>query len=294
LATIERALAGGAKSIPGGIDRPVGALDPNAKWRVYFEATDHRDTGMIEIGSIARATRGIASGHNGFFLKRRSEIEAEGLDMDWFVPAIGRSEHVARGTFTVSDFDRLDVADRPVWLLRVPPDINPLPDALRRLFATPEAIEASGRYLCRTRSPWWDIERRPVAPLWVGVFSRGSMKIVRNLTAAVTLQAFHIILPRADADPETGALLSAYFRTDLFVLEFARQRREYGHGLVKVEPKDIEAILVPHFAAMTALERATILEAERRIADGTSDLEHKDIALIEAVLADFREEARAA
>jgi hypothetical protein len=68
--------------------------------------------------------------------------------------------------------------------------------------------------------------------------------------------------------PELADLLAGYMRTNRFAAEFARQRREYGNGLVKVEPGDLEQILVPDFSALDPASQAEAVRLERQIEAG--------------------------
>lgn len=288
---LEPALAADSSCLPIGIRRKVSALDPDEKWRGYFDEGDVVTDGLVKLRTFARVTRGIATGHNRFFIRKRSEINALGLDIAWFIPCIGKADLVRGDVFTQADLDRLDREDRAIWLLAVPA-VDPMPHALARLLSGPDAEEAKTRYLCANRATWYQMEVRKASPMWVGVFSRGPMKIIRNGTGAVTLAAFHTMTPHL-GQSDAGLLLSAYFRTRLFEREFVRQRREYGRGLVKVEPKDVEDMLVPDFRLLAPAARAEVIRSERKIQAGTA-ASKRVIERIEELLTASPEAAEAA
>lgn len=263
---LEPALSASSSRLAIGVQRATSSLDPDEKWRGYFDEGDVVTDGLVKLRTFARVKRGIATGHNQFFIRKASEIKSLGLNPTWFVPCIGKAGLVRGDAFTSSDLARLDADDRAIWLLSVPPGLEH-PPALVAFLASPLAEEAQERYLCASRSIWYQMEVRHPSPLWVGVFSRGSMKTIRNSTGALTLAAFHTMTPRADF-ADGALLLSAYFRTTLFEREFVRQRREYGHGLVKVEPKDVEDMLVPDFRCLTKSATDEVVRLERRIQSG--------------------------
>lgn len=261
LAALEPAVAQAESALSFGRLYEPSKLDPDAKWRTLFTSEEAAPTGFVRLGEFARATRGIATGHNAFFLRRGSELDAAGVDRKYFTPCIGRSEYVPAGAFTSEDLSWLEGQDLPIWLLSATPDDVASDPTLVAFLDSPSGHKARESYLTQHRKVWYVMESRPVAPIWIGTFSRGAVKVVRNQTEALTLACYHIVRPR---QPEFADLISAYLRTDRFVRELARQRREYGSGLIKVEPKDLENVLIPDLRTFSKERRQAILRAEKR------------------------------
>lgn len=101
------------------------------------------------------------------------------------------------------------------------------------------------KYLTSKRNPWYLIENRPPAPIWVGVFNRNGIKFVRNEAGISNLTTFHCIYPLNNLfnNIETD-LLFAYLLTDIAKQIFNDNRREYGDGLKKFEPNDLNNALM--------------------------------------------------
>lgn len=101
------------------------------------------------------------------------------------------------------------------------------------------------KYLTSKRNPWYLLENRPPAPIWAGVFNRNGIKFVRNEAKISNLTAFHCIYPVSNlfSNVETD-LLFAYLLTDIAKQIFNDNRREYGDGLKKFEPNDLNNALM--------------------------------------------------
>jgi adenine-specific DNA-methyltransferase len=90
------------------------------------------------------------------------------------------------------------------------------------------------------RKPWYKLENRLPAPILVGVFNRKGLKFIRNEANITTLTTFHCIylaenlFQNIDID-----LLFAYLLTDTAKEIFDDEAREYGNGLKKFEPNDL-------------------------------------------------------
>lgn len=96
------------------------------------------------------------------------------------------------------------------------------------------------RHLTSHRKPWFAVEKRHPAPIWVSVFNRSGLRFVRNEAGVANLTTFHCIYPQPSLFNEvTTDLLFAYLISDTAKLIFEDNMREYGNGLKKFEPNDL-------------------------------------------------------
>ncbi len=98
-------------------------------------------------------------------------------------------------------------------------------------------------YLCSHRKPWFSMEKGNIAPILASVFSRDSTRFILNQAHTLNLAAFHGVYPNFDDELMTKALL-CYFNSGICGEIQVIARREYGGGLHKFEPKDLEKLLV--------------------------------------------------
>lgn len=224
-----------------------GDLQPNRKWTPLF----NRDSGTHakpsceavgrKLSDVARCVRGIATGANDYFTLRESDRLRHGLEVLDLAPCVTKAPHVTGERFTDEDFACLRDADQRVYLL------NPRPDLSKAVESYLEEGRRQGvhlRYLPSHRPVWYRPEERPVAPIWVSVFARGRFKFVRNEARALSLTAFHAVYPKFNGDTGVSDLFD-YLISDAAQAALVDHRRIYAEGLLKVEPRDVEAMPIP-------------------------------------------------
>ena len=109
------------------------------------------------------------------------------------------------------------------------------------------------RYLTRVRQTWYQLEHRTPAPILFGVFSRGRLKVVRNLTGAVNFACFHSFYPNIFGRQLIDKLF-AYLLSDWGQEVLKTNKRSYGDGLDKFEPGDLNECLCPNQAQLDLLD----------------------------------------
>lgn len=96
------------------------------------------------------------------------------------------------------------------------------------------------KFLTASRNPWYALEKRPPAPIWVSVFNRTGLRFVRNNANVSNLTTFHCVYPQQHLFSDISVdLLFAYLLTPTARQIFEDNSREYGNGLKKFEPNDL-------------------------------------------------------
>ncbi|HLP42214.1 MAG TPA: N-6 DNA methylase [Fibrobacteria bacterium] len=259
---------------PGTRREPAEAIDPGAKWRGYWDDTFPEGYGgKMVLGDWARVARGIATGCNAFFVLGEPERLAAGLPENCLLPCVARARDAEGPVFRPEDLTALRSAGRPAWLLDAEGKDHP---GIKAYLERGIRDGAHLRFLTSRRSPWYALEERPPAPLWVSVFSRGGdVRPVLNLAGARNLTAFHAVYPAGPAATAAGLsqenvslLLFAWLLTPRARSLARAQAREYGSGLEKLEPKDLAAVPVPDFARLGKAAVGRILALVAALAEG--------------------------
>jgi len=111
-----------------------------------------------------------------------------------------------------------------------------------------DAGEAAGlhlRYVCRTRDPWYRVEEVAPAPLLVGYMARGGVRVFTNRAGAVHLNLLHGVYPRPGTPARLVARLRRYLESPAGQAAALTAARRYARGLIKLEPRDVEDIVIP-------------------------------------------------
>ena len=115
------------------------------------------------------------------------------------------------------------------------------------------------KYLTSHRNPWYAIEDRPPAPILVTVFSRNGIRFVRNEAKVYNLTSFHCVYVHPVFIQKVD-LLMAYLLTDIAKEIFNDEKREYGDGLDKFEPNDLNKAKIVDLGIITPKSESKILE----------------------------------
>lgn len=237
-------------------------LPYDSKWTPIISAffsQNQLPVDFCQLSFYGAFTRGIATGANDFFGLRKSTIEGWNLPEDNLCKCLTKSQQVKTAIFTEEDFLRLYYADQPVYCLDVKDRKNP---QIINYLKTGEKLGYHQRYLTKTRSHWYKIERRNPAPILFGVFSRGRLKVIRNLTTAINFTCFHCFYPNIFGDTLINKLF-VYLLSDMGQNILKANKRSYGGNLDKFEPGDLNDSLCPNqtqFALIDEREALGVIE----------------------------------
>lgn len=245
------------------IEYEKSELDAKHKWRSFFPGsrrTSTKNAKLVPFAEYGRFSRGIATGANAYFAIRPSVAAAFELPVECLIPCISKAHHAPAKLFTRQDFDALKLADKPVYLFdgEAAEGVT-----VSRYLRSGRAAGYHERYLTRMRSPWYALEKRQPGRIWVGVFGRQGIRFVWNESDCISLTCFHVFQPDEPGRkflPILFLYLNSSTGKDLLEL----QKREYGDGLEKYEPNDINNSLAAdfHLLEQADLRRLEILQVE--------------------------------
>jgi adenine-specific DNA-methyltransferase len=213
-------------------------LNPDIKWRSYYQKQNADNyQNLVPFSNYAKTMRGIATGANHYFIFNQSKAKQFAIPEQALLPCICRSADVKQAFFTTQHFEALKKLDNNIFLLNL---ANSDSASVNDYLTLGEQQAINKGFLTARRNPWYSLEHRPPAPIWIGVFNRTGLRFIRNEAGILNLTTFHGIYPTAtNLIPENIDLLFAYLLTDIAKDIFADNRREYGNGLQKFEPNDI-------------------------------------------------------
>jgi len=170
-------------------------------------------------------------------------------------PCIAKATDATGLVFTREKFSALAASDRRCYLF------NPRHDgpALAAYLQAGERAGIPQRHLPSHRPVWYLPENRAVADIWVGVFSRESVKFILNTSGAKNLTCFHGLYAKPSHKAK-APLATLYLNSSWGREAFAQVNRFYGDGLNKLEPKDVEALPCPVFPDLTPEQTDAIMQ----------------------------------
>lgn len=238
-------------------------IRPDEKWRKYLFHENRRSyRNLVNLSRFCLVSRGIATGANDFYCLNRSKIQKYKIDMKYISECICRSADVKSNIFTKDNFKRLSEQDKTVYLLDIKDKVS---GGLTEYIRLGENEGVDKKYLPSCRNPWYLMEQKATAPIWVSTAGRGKIKFVRNLAGAKTLTTFHSVYIHEEFKDDTDFIF-CYFLTPIAQTIIRNNRKALGNGLEKFQPNDFNT------AQMLDLTRVS-LEDRRKVLEMYHDLE---------------------
>lgn len=252
-------------------------LDANVKWKQYYEqisASQYHN--LVPFKTFAKVSRGIATGANNYFTCNLSKLDDFNIKEEYVLPCICHSQDVNTPIFTTDDFCLLSKENKNVYLFN---GCSAKEDpAVKEYIKLGELQGINNRYLTASRSPWYSIENRPPSPIWVSVFNRSGLRFVRNEANVHNLTTFHCVYNNGGIDTD---VLFTYLITNVAKQIFLDNSRQYGNGLVKFEPNDLNEGMVVDLSLLTRQETTFVKEVYKQIRV-CSDKFQKLVALLDS------------
>lgn len=211
-------------------------LDYKKKWRIYYKKQySFNEAKLVSFSTYAKVVRGIATGANDYFTFNKTKQKENDISNNHLIPCITKSNQIKSNFFTETDYQALHNNDARVMLFNGKATEN---KSSEQYIKVGETLNIHTRHLTSKRKPWYSLENRLPAPILVGVFNRKGLKFIRNETNVKNLTSFHCIYPNMLLNSKMD-LFFAYLLTDVAKNIFNNNKREYGGGLEKFEPNDL-------------------------------------------------------
>src|SRR5262245_36577344 len=242
---------------------PAASLARERKWTRFPACGLRPSAGSPVIADFFRIKRGLATGHNGYFILSAEELKTRMLPEHCFRPILPSPRYLRTDEVT-ADAKGNPLLERRLFLLDPTHGEDEIRERFPELWSYLEAGKAAKfheRYLCRRRSPWYAQENRPPAPIVCTYLGREDAKSGRpfrfilnhsEATAANVYLAMYPLpsLSRALAmDPQLIRRIWQVLNS-LTPDQLLGEGRVYGGGLRKLEPGELSNVPVPEIATL--------------------------------------------
>ncbi|MBR6450432.1 MAG: N-6 DNA methylase [Fibrobacter sp.] len=244
-------------------------LDCNEKWIKYFEnkKKNVESRNLIPLSLVGKVKRGIATGSNTFFSLNRTKIKEFRLSSETCVPCVSKSPDIKTLIFDKKEFEKLYSMDKKVFLFN---GEDASTDYDRSYIKHGEQIEVNKGFLTSHRTPWYALENKPPAPIWVSVFNRGNIKVIRNEAGVKNLTTFHGLYTNGLNEQEIN-ILFCYLLTSTANRILKQNKREYGDGLDKFEPNDLNNSKIIDVKNLAGEIKSRVLTCYNQLKNSHSD-----------------------
>ena len=245
-----------------------GALPPDAA-ALLAELARRADVARLD--ALASVSIGYVTGANGFFHlspNRAAELELEARHLR---PALFRSRALRGLAFTHCDWSD-GCADGSAGYLFLPGSSEE--PAVRAYLAHGDALGVPQGTKARQRSPWFRVTRAAPPDMALTPMANRSLRLALNEAGAVVSNTLYAVGLRRGALALDGRVMALAMLTSLGRASAEVEGHALGGGLLKLEPAEARAVLLPLPAAggRDGAQAATaVAKADAALRAGDSD-----------------------
>ncbi len=201
------------------------------------------DERVSVLGDFASVDIGIVTGANDFFVL--SQESAASFDQELLKPAVCKAAQIAGARLSPEDHhDLVRSGQRSLMLVA---DASTSKEALESIqihLGRGRRAGLHGRYKCRIRDPWWalPIPKRGPPDVLLTYCSNVHPRLAVNEARVLNTNTIHGL--RLSDDIAADALTVGFYNS-LTLLSAELVGRSYGGGVLKLEPTEAEALLMP-------------------------------------------------
>ncbi|MBI1816296.1 MAG: helix-turn-helix transcriptional regulator [Deltaproteobacteria bacterium] len=213
-----------------------------------------RDGVLRRLGDLVHIDSGIVSGANHFF--QLTAARAAGIDPTFLRPLLPTANANPGLIVHAADWEAWRNAGKPSFLLTIPPAAK-LNRATRAYLDDGERQGLPARATCRRRPVWYVLPRTP-APAALLTYLCGRLpRMLLNDASVTHVNALHSVRPRAGVN--TAAVAASFLNTAA-LLGCELLGRHMGNGVLKLEPAEVENLLVAYPPHLDDGERTALLD----------------------------------
>lgn len=218
-------------------------LSLEGRWSHLTRSSEKPPEGYVELGEICRVHRGTVTGANGVWIAGAHSV---GLPETVLFPTITRAREVLEADGLLADSNKLR------RVIDLPADLDELDTAERKavvkFLKVAKAMGASTGYVASHRKAWWAVGLRAAAPIISTYMARRPPGFIINKADARHINIAHGLYPRENLGEVIQNRLVAFLQTNIS----QRSGRTYAGGLTKFEPREMERLIVPGPALLSA------------------------------------------
>lgn len=240
LTTHQASLGSDMSRTTTGTVRPRTGATPADFGRWLWPQRSTRHGATVDLNTLARVRRGVATGANQFFFL--DDTRAGDLPGSALQPALRRLRHADSDVLDAESHAAIGDAGLPRWLLALWDEKALEDDEVQYLLSRGKQQGVHLGYLTSDRKDWYIVERIEPPHILLGLASKGRLRAVRNDIRAIPSNSMYGIYL---TDIELAGPLVAWLNGSEGQLALKVVGRHYSNGLIKLEPRAVLRVAVP-------------------------------------------------
>jgi hypothetical protein len=230
------------------------------KWSTIFLENTLTHANTFEgtrLGDIFKVKRGIATGANDFFIINKKIIEKHEIPEKFLIPTLPAPRFLTSRTIEKNLIE--DSPTNQLYILNINLDKKELKKQYPKTYEyilIGEKEKINRLYLTKSRKIWYKMEERKSAPIICSYSGRKSkkgesIKFFRNKSKAIVINSYYNLYPKPiifEKIKDTEEFFDLIFNELIKINqpEILKHGRSYGGGLNKIEPKELENVIIPY------------------------------------------------
>ena len=231
------------------------------------------------LGELGKVTIGVVTGDNRFFTLTAQEAERWNIEEKYLFPLISRAEHIQGTKTTNNDWRLLCKLGQKCYLLYITEPWGRLSQSVRDyLEVRGEELKVKERYKVRIRKRWYEVPGVRFPDVFMSYMIHDVPKASANEIKiddkkATSTNTIHQVFLRENVEP---TVVVTSFYNSLTLASFELNGRFYGGGVLKIEPKEAERVVLPSVKGnqeiINVSGKVDSLIRKRRVADAVEIL----------------------
>ncbi|HVH81467.1 MAG TPA: N-6 DNA methylase [Stellaceae bacterium] len=214
--------------------------------------------GSRRLGDLASVGIGYVSGGNEFFHLRPSKAIELQLPNYLLQPTVRNGRYLANSCVSSELVDAWRRADEPILLLRIPKELKQIPASVQHYLNSAVGEQVREGYKCRHRKPWYSVPDVHFPEFFLSYLSGRRTSLVRNEAGITCTNALHYVRLK---EPRWGPLIAQAWGRPLTQLSCELEGHPLGGGVLKLEPREASAVLLPSSSSDSEIDESDVVHA---------------------------------
>lgn len=241
------------------------------------------DRGFVQLADWGAIYLGAVTGNNKYFTLNRDQFALLGLRAtDVLKISPPGSRHLRGLTFTAKAWKAMANDGQPCYLFH--PNPQELNAASLQYIAQGEAQSVHTAYKCRVRSPWWRVPTVPKPDFFLTYMDHDRPRLIANEAGVYHLNSLYGVTLHETPNRVASECLPISSLNSLSLLSAEIVGRSYGGGMLKLEPREADNLVLPSKDVLRDAEKAfSLLKPQLAVALRSANL-LKAVSLVDKVL----------
>lgn len=202
-----------------------------------------RSPGFRPLGEVGRVDIGVVSGNNKLFIVNPTMISKYSIEREVLTPIVSGARQLSGIEFRSEDLEGLVSSDEPCYLIDAAKKSEGFTQTRAYHYLKRQGDAVRDSFKIRTRKQWYTVPATQIPDCFMTYMIGDVPHLVANTAHATSTNSVHRVFLASASPP--ARILAFSFYNSITLLSAELNGRSYGGGVLKLETKEAEKLLVP-------------------------------------------------